>query len=136
MHLSGAEEHIPGCSFPGRSLVEGRGSNGWRRQEKTFGRSYPLLVCWFLVGAGTLAVVGSCGRSVAARECRFCEGGSRRLLLEGGGAPMAGAEIAKIGLGQRNAAPDPNSFSSCWGWDSPLRPSGPTGAWMVEECAG
>lgn len=143
MRLSGAEEHIPGYSFLGRSLVEGRGLKGWKRQERTFGHSYPFLVCWFLFGAGTPAIVGSCGqKSGAAKECCCsCEGGSRRQLLEGGGGLMTGAEIAKTGWGQGNAAaqdgiPDLNSFSSCWGWDSPLQLGGRTGAWMAVECAG
>lgn len=49
MCLSGAEEHIPGCSFPERSLVEGSGLKGWKRQEGTFGCRFPALVCWFPV---------------------------------------------------------------------------------------
>lgn len=80
--------------------------------------------------------------SGAARECCcFCEGGSRRQLLEGGGGLKTGAEITKTGLAQGNAAarggiPDLNSFSVCWDWDSPLQLGGRTGAWGVEECAG
>lgn len=48
MHLSGAEEHIHGCSFPGRSLPVGKDLKV-KRQEKTFGHSYPFLVCWIPV---------------------------------------------------------------------------------------
>ena len=49
MCLSGAEEHIPGCSFLERSWMEGRGLKGWKRQERTFGYSCPFFVCWFPV---------------------------------------------------------------------------------------
>lgn len=94
-----------------------------------------------LFGAGTPAVVGSCGqKSAAAKErCCSCEGGSRRQLWEGGGGLMTGAETTKAGRGNaaaQDGVPDPNSFSSCWDWDSPLQLGGRTGAWMAEACAG
>lgn len=59
--------------------------------------------------------------------------------MEGGGALMTDAEIAKTGQGNdadQNGISDLNSFSSCWGWDSPLQLGGRMGAWMVEEYAG
>lgn len=122
--------------------MEERGSKEWKRQERTFGCSCPFLVYGFPFGPGTPATVDSCGqRSEAARECCPCEGGSRRPVLEGGGGLMTDAVITKTGQGQRNAAaqdgrPDLNSFSSCWGWESPLQLGGRTGAGMAEECAG
>lgn len=137
MCLSVAEEHIPGCSFQERSLVEGRGLTGLKWRERTFGCSCPFLVCWF---PGTLVMEGSCGqKSGAARECCCsCEGGSRRQVLEGGGGLTAGAEITKTGQGNavvQDGITDPNSFSSCWGWGSPQQLGERMGAVMVEECA-
>lgn len=83
----------------------------------------------------------SCGQRLGtARECCCsCEGGSKRQVLEGGGGLTTGAEIAKTGQGNAAAQggiPDLNSFSSCWGWDSPQQLGERTGAVMVEECAG
>lgn len=84
---------------------------------------------------------GSCGQKPAtARErCCSCEGGSRRQVLEEGGGLTTDAGITKTGRGNaasRDGTPDPNSFSSCWGWDSPPRLGERTGAVMVLECAG
>lgn len=138
MCLSGAEEHIPGCSFREGSFVE-----GWKRQERTFECSNPFFVCWRLFGPGTPVMVGSCGqRCGAARGCCPCEGGSRGQVLEGGGGLMTAVETIKTGQDRGNAAvqggiPGPNSFSSCWGWDSPRQQEGGVvGAGMAEECAG
>lgn len=38
--------------------------------------------------------------------------------------------------GVQGVIPDLNSFSSCWGWDSPLQVGGRTGVVMVKECVG
>lgn len=83
-----------------------------------------------------------CGqKSGSARDCCCsCEGGSRRQVLEGGGGLTIGAVI-KTDQVQGNAAardvrPDPNSSSSCWGWDSPQLQGGGKGAVMAKECAG
>lgn len=120
MCLSEAEEHIPGCSFPEKSLLEGRGLKEWKRQERIFGCSCPFHVCWFLFGPGTPGMACSCVQmSGAAKKCYCsCEWGSRRQVLEGGGGPKTGAAMSKKGQGSAAAhdgIPDPNSFSSCLG---------------------
>lgn len=54
---------------------------------------------------------------------------------------MTVAETTKTGQHRRNAAalggiPDLSSFSSCWGWGSPLQLGVKVGAAMEEECVG
>lgn len=59
--------------------------------------------------------------------------------MEGGGGPTTGAEITKSDQGNaaaQDGISDLNSFSSCWGWDSPRQLGEKAGAVMAEECAG
>lgn len=58
-----------------------------------------------------------------------------------GGAEQTTAAAATIGQHQRNVAaqgeiPDLNSFSFCWGWDTPLLQAARAYAAMVKACVG
>lgn len=68
---------------------------------------------------------GSCSQNCGAAREHYCscEGGSKRQVLEGGGGASDAAGVTKTGRGiaaVQGGIPDQNSFSSCWGWDSPL----------------